>query len=739
MIIRRLQAENILRFTRLDLAFPAQGNIVISGDNESGKSAIFETICLALFGRTANLDHNQIDKILHWGATEGSIALDFISSSGQNLTINRQFNRQGPHTQASLNSQDQETSLATGVAACDQAMIQAASVEFSHFLETAYLSQGSPEGENPEGIVRMIAGVDDLESLSAHLEAEIRSGQDQQSRLSTELASVTQELTALNLQPQLLPELQQKLRENTERQKTLETTISNYTRQFDTLRAGFQVATDHLGTAIQQARQATLPIWLQNLKNLQSSLSSLTILDLGEAAAMVAKIRSKAQQIIENLHAFHAIATLADQDKQSRSHWLSGTDGETLAGQLSTLDKEDNRATITSRRGMIKFFVFLPLGLPLGIGGFALSFFPQNTGSTAQTLAKLLPHLETIHLHATMGTGLFFLLIAFFGLGQFINSLAVRSHNKLARYNLKIRAGTEQNIVAALEESAKLTLCQQIARLNSLGNKVDWQDTVQQWMQSYGRNLGDEQALLNLIAQLKEDSDRLHAILQAMFKRQDEALRQARDQWRAVVDNLAILEQEIRNEQQRHQHHQSLQTQHQTLSTNHKQASHGVAVRTLSRQLIHGTIQEIALAFSHELKRQIAKSAPLFTHGRYQHLRVDDQLNLSAFSPSKNDFVDMLETSRGLRRQLMLALRFALTQALTARTQAHAQFMMLDEPFAHYDRDRFLESYQALAGISDTIQQIFIASQSFDKPLLNKAALHIHCTLATNVLELAAT
>ncbi|MBF0414669.1 MAG: AAA family ATPase [Magnetococcales bacterium] len=738
MIIRHLKAENILRFAHLDLSFPTRGNIVISGDNESGKSAIFETICLALFGRTANLDHNQIEKILHWGTAQGSISLDFISSSGQNVTIHRQFNRQEPHTLARLIVQDQEVPLA-GAAEVDEAMIQAAGMEFSHFLETAYLSQGSPEGENPEAIVRMVAGVDDLESLSAQLEAEIRSGRDQQSRLNAELTGVTQELTDLNLQPQLLPELQQKFAVNTERQKSLETTISNQTRQIEVLRSGFQVATGHLSNAIEQGRQATLPIWHHNLKSLQSSLSSLTTLDLGEAAAMVARIRSKAQQTIENLQAFNAIVNRADQDRQSRSHWLSGTDAETLAGQQKALTEEDTRASLTSRRGIIKFLVFLPLGLPMGLGGFALSFFSHNShiSTLAQSLAKQLPHMETIHLHAAMGMGLFFLMISFFGLGQFINSLAVRSHNKQARYNLQLRAGSEQKIVAALEESAKLTLCQQIARLNSLGDKVEWQENLQLWMQSHGRNMGDEQALLNLIAQFKEDADRLHSVLEGMFKRQDDALRQAREQLSAVTDNLAILDQEIRHEQQRHQRHQSLQARHQELTASYSQTSHGVDVRTLGRRLIHGTIHEIALAFSHELKRQIAKSAPLFTHGRYQHLRVDDKLNLSAFSPSKNDYVDMLETSRGLRRQLMLALRFALTQAITARTQAHAQFMMLDEPFAHYDRDRFLESYRALAGISDTIQQFFIASQSFDKPLLQDAALHIHCTLDTNSLELA--
>ncbi|MBF0173833.1 MAG: hypothetical protein HQL83_10365, partial [Magnetococcales bacterium] len=92
---------------------------------------------------------------------------------------------------------------------------------------------------------------------------------------------------------------------------------------------------------------------------------------------------------------------------------------------------------------------------------------------------------------------------------------------------------------------------------------------------------------------------------------------------------------------------------------------------------------------------------------------------------------------RGLRRQLMLSLRLALAQALTARANARSQFLILDEPFVHYDHDRFRESFHALGNISDVIQQIFVVNQSFDADLIESAACHLHCNIDQDVLEVA--
>ncbi|MBF0422221.1 MAG: AAA family ATPase [Magnetococcales bacterium] len=736
MIIRRLRAENILRFTHLDISFPEKGYILISGDNESGKSAIIETICLSLFGRTASLEPGQTDKLLHWGTTSGSVTLDLISNNGQSLTVYRRFSR-NEAPQARLNSQENAQPLAQGESEVNMAMIQAAGMKFHHFLETLYLSQGAAVGENPEDIVRMIAGVDELDTLAAHMDNEIRSGREQASRLTAEHDGVTRELTTLNLQPQLLGELQQTSARTLEHKNTLEVYIAHQRRQLQTLRSRFATAIDHLETVIQQGQLATLSAWNQNLKTLQSSLSSLITMNLGETAAHVNKIWDMTQRTNENIQTFNSVVEKIVQDRKSRSHWLSGTDPQTLAGKRQALEAESLQAAHDHDRGIFNLLLFAILALPVGGSGLWLHFFPNDPRiqPVAELLAGIVSQPETFYVHGTLGLGGLFLLLALVGLTQVIKSHATRSLNTQILHDLKLRADTEQNIIAVIDAGETKPLWQQIAHLRTLGDQVSWNAALQHWVQSRGSHLADEKSMSALIAGFDEHLERLRSMSQAMLQRLDDKLRQEQAQSDTLAVTLTSLKQEIDHEQKRHQHHQRLSAQAQALSRQRAEVTYNIDVRVLAKELLVGTIREIALAFSHELKRQIARSAPLFTRGRYHHLRVDENLNLTAFSPGKNDYVDMSETSRGLYRQLSLALRFALAQAMTARCQAQSQFMILDEPFTHYDRDRFMESYASLANISDTIQQFFICNQSFDQQLIDDAAMHIHCSLNANPLQ----
>ncbi|HIJ85669.1 MAG: AAA 23 protein [Magnetococcales bacterium] len=734
MIIRRLQSENILKFSRLDLTFPPQGNIVISGDNESGKTAIIETICLGLFGRTANLDHDQTEKAIRWGSARGWISLDFTDTNGQELSVYRHFSRQEP-PQAQLKTQGADDAMATGEDQVNLAVTQAAGMEFHHFIETIYLSQTSPEGEDPEAIVRMVAGVEDLEILASQMDAEIQSGRDQVNRIATELTNINQELTALNLQPGVLGEMQQKFNRHAEQKSSLEAKSQDLTLRIDTLGVKSKVAFAALTETIQKGKQTTLALWSQNLTNLRTALSALSSLNPGEASAQIAKLQGEAQHTLESLQSFKTIVDKTVQDGKSRSHWLSATDPQTFAGEMQTLADAD--AEISRSRSTFYFLLFLIFGLLIGGGALGLNFFPQDPRVIllSTTLAQTIPNLQPIHLLAAMGAGGLLLLISVLSLGKIIKNASRKSQNKQTRQSLQTRAEAEKKIVAIIDETAQLPLCQQIARLSSLGEQVPWSENLQQWQQSQGRSLVDETQLSALLVRWNDDFGQMKRQLESVIQKSDQELRHINEQITTLSAEIAGLQQEIQNEQERQNRDKTLRTRSQTLTDNRTQTAHGIDVRALAHQLIQGATQEIALGFSYDLRRLIAKTAPLFTRGRYQHLRVDENLNLSAFSPVKNDFVDLSETSRGLRRQLMLALRMALAQALTARAQTQAQFMILDEPFAHYDHDRFRESFQALGNISDSIRQIFIISQSFDEDLADSAALNLRCRLETDVME----
>jgi exonuclease SbcC len=104
---------------------------------------------------------------------------------------------------------------------------------------------------------------------------------------------------------------------------------------------------------------------------------------------------------------------------------------------------------------------------------------------------------------------------------------------------------------------------------------------------------------------------------------------------------------------------------------------------------------------------------PLFTEGRYEHLQIDEDLSVRVFSNEKRDFMDLEEISSGTQRQIMLAVRLALSQELVNSATVGKQFVFLDEPFAFFDQERTRRALGVLPDLSEEITQIWIVAQSF--------------------------
>ena len=73
-------------------------------------------------------------------------------------------------------------------------------------------------------------------------------------------------------------------------------------------------------------------------------------------------------------------------------------------------------------------------------------------------------------------------------------------------------------------------------------------------------------------------------------------------------------------------------------------------------------------------------------------------LIVQAFSSDKRGFMDLAEISSGTQRQIMLALRLALSQELINWAVKSRQFLFLDEPFEGICRE------VCELGIADSLQ-----------------------------------
>ena len=157
---------------------------------------------------------------------------------------------------------------------------------------------------------------------------------------------------------------------------------------------------------------------------------------------------------------------------------------------------------------------------------------------------------------------------------------------------------------------------------------------------------------------------------------------------------------------------------------------------TLAEQLIQGATRDISHRFNRKLRNQVGKILPLFTENRYQHLQIEDDLSVRAFSDEKRDFMELDEISSGTQRQIMLAVRLALSQELVDRTVHGNQFLFLDEPFAFFDEKRTRSALTPLPTLSQELSQIWIIGQAFADDL--QFALHIQCERDADSISLPA-
>uniref|UniRef100_UPI0018DC1720 AAA family ATPase n=1 Tax=sulfur-oxidizing endosymbiont of Gigantopelta aegis TaxID=2794934 RepID=UPI0018DC1720 len=111
-------------------------------------------------------------------------------------------------------------------------------------------------------------------------------------------------------------------------------------------------------------------------------------------------------------------------------------------------------------------------------------------------------------------------------------------------------------------------------------------------------------------------------------------------------------------------------------------------IRELSIQLLDGATRHLSKRFNHIIRDHVGKTLPLFTENRYEHLQIDDDLTVRVFSNEKHDFMELDEISSGTQRQIMLAVRLALSQEMVSRKVHSQQFLILDEPFAFFDEER---------------------------------------------------
>ncbi|WGZ94067.1 MAG: AAA family ATPase [Candidatus Thiothrix putei] len=178
-------------------------------------------------------------------------------------------------------------------------------------------------------------------------------------------------------------------------------------------------------------------------------------------------------------------------------------------------------------------------------------------------------------------------------------------------------------------------------------------------------------------------------------------------------------------------HLQTLATEQETTLENERrqQVVTSTAIDLLQRDASHSIER-----FNQLVKTRCPELLQRFTQTHYKSLEILPDFSLKVLSEEKGDYLDFNEISTGTQRQVALAMRIALANALADATKTDKQMLFLDEPFAFFDPERTQNTLQSLAETSKGVMsQIWLTAQT--QPEGVKLARSIHCQQGNHALK----
>lgn len=741
MILQSLRAQNVLKYAHLVISdLPEKGLIAISGHNESGKTAIVETICFALFGRTFSVAGDKLKNIIRWNESDCQVELAFRGNDNETYRIERTLDYKGTHA-AQMFRGKEEQAFVSGPTSVEEAVYKVGGFDFFQYLDALYLAQreiSSPHSQSET--IKAIAGATDLEDIMVELDRDIDSETRQIKDLDADTQNLHANIETLDVAAQTLQDIEQERDNNAERIRTTEQTIESLERTADDILAacpqvqlaGKTMATAQLDTSLSQ--------WSDMIQDLDTQVAQMRhACNQVEAGSESCSDHSGlSQQITELRRRLDAFETVQDRMSSYRTQLatLLGEDGADL-DELNTekplpqQNKEVRREVRKCRfkNILIQTLIFAGAALSLSslLAWWQININPET--STAQwfieQLTPLFGNWSESHLVYLQGAA-----IVFGGITVFLIILAAKGAHRMRRLKqrqreLQDRLDDIQARAQLIDTASTLPIPELLERLDKLNN-----DGISQLLKTYAEGKGlpftnrqalatEQDKLLDMLNACMNSVGDLRKSIATDIGRHQRILEESRernDELNTRQDTIHQNEDEISQLKTRIDEMAAQKTRHQEQ----------LEITKLAQRLLSDTCRNIYNRFNQILGKYTGMVMPKLTDNRYKQMQIADDLSVRVFSQEKNDFGELEEFSSGTQRQMLLAVRLAMSKALIEAIEQGRQFIILDEPFAFFDRERIRATLAALPDVDKRLEQIWIISQEFDD--IQPFSLHIECS-----------
>ncbi len=761
MIIKRLIAENILKYRTLKLTdIPASGQIAVAGNNEAGKTAIGETICFALFGRTFSLEPDDIARVIRWGEFQGQVVLEFTGRDGASFAIARQIDNNGKHT-VRLQRAGEKEPLAKGVAEVEAAVFKIAGFTYRSFVDSFYLAQREMEVPHAKSAtVKALIGVDRLEAVAAGLQEEEQELNSRIQSVDAELAKHYAQIAEIGLDRACLGKLEAQCEVNATARKEAESRATQLSHGANAIRKAGRTLASSCEEFVQSTLHNNYDRWRRREEKItaglvaasnasQASGESVDQTGLKQAGAALESFErglASFQKVRElaNLH-HHRLTDLLDdrgpdtagsgrQSGRKASSMNAGQDSGQLrfsARKMATLREIDHcQGRVKPLLGGAIFSLesamagWVAWAVLLGLPNSSLAGWIQGTISLSETTSQV-----ACLMIALAGSVVAVLLFTKYRQSKHQLRLLDLELENIQAANQSAR--DELSVIEAMDEAA---LPDALSALHHLHDPL-LKSAATAFAEGDGVILIRPEALSEKLDEIRHHGESAIGSLRGADERLQQRARKERDSAELLRRAAEDYARQIKEEKKRWDQVEGIEHKVVALESQRDALRDDRKVRRLACELIEGACRRIYARFHPELRRFVSRILPELTQERYQHLELDDDLGVRVYCNEKNDFVGLAEISNGTHRQLMLCVRLALAQALIASSSNSNQFIFFDEPFVFFDEHRMAKAIGVLGKLSPQIMQVWVAAQTFSDP--SRFDMIIDCRADAETLEAA--
>lgn len=135
----------------------------------------------------------------------------------------------------------------------------------------------------------------------------------------------------------------------------------------------------------------------------------------------------------------------------------------------------------------------------------------------------------------------------------------------------------------------------------------------------------------------------------------------------------------------------------------------------IARDTIENISKEIHEQFAPAINKRVSGIMDFITDGRYDQVRINDDLNITVENPITKEIVDIDSLSGGTMDQLYFALRYSITSSMKTGNFP----LILDDCFIQYDDERLENILIYLRDISQEKQILLFTCQSRERKILD--------------------